>query len=142
MADFDQEIAKQLRGILIAITEELEEEVRSFGEGMYRELVSISPVVTGYYKSNHRIILRDGKGRFKTAGTAKRSPLKKDTAEPGALDTSAETTAEELAKLKKLKLGDIITITTTVPYAFDSVEGESVEVRHGVYAQIQAMINS
>ncbi len=130
-------VNKQLLRAIADATGETEKEIRTFAEKIYDNILSSPAFITGYYRSNHRIIVRDEKGRFKTAGTAKLSPTQKPSdAGPASLDISAQTRNEEFAKLKNFKIGDIITITTRVPYA------EDVERNHGTYAGARALVGS
>ena len=107
--------------------------IRDVVEAAYDNIVSRSPVLTGYYMTNHRIIIRDSGGRFKTAGTAKLVPTNK----PGSatalqfVDNLATAEAEEKEKLSKVALGDVITITTSVPYAF------AIEISGMIYANAE-----
>ena len=109
------------------------EAIRDVVEAAYDNIVSRSPVLTGYYMTNHRIMIKDSSGRFKTAGTPKLVPVNK----PGSavalqfVSNLSATEAEEKAKLSRVGLGDIITISTSVPYAF------AIETNTMVYANAE-----
>ena len=138
MADFKADVV--MKSIMKQVEEAvgpLEADIVGFVKFVYDEIIAASPVITGYYRSNHRIIIRDAQGQFKTQGNPRLSPAQKpEDAEPLSLDFSAETRAEEFGKLGKFKLGDIVTIATNVPYA------DQVEINHGVYAGAQAIVGA
>ncbi len=110
-----------------------EEDVRGLVNNIYNSILDSSPIITGHYKSNHRISIRGTGGQF-TSGSGVKLTKKDEGAAPGTLDTSAETAQEELGKLSRFKLGDVVLITTRVEYA------EAVEQKYGVYAGAQALV--
>ena len=126
-------LEKDLEKLLDLIVEIPRRNLRSAIKKAYDNLVERSPVFTGYYKTNHRIIIRDSKGRFKTQGTAKRVPVNK----PGSsvalafINNLSTARAEEMEKLDKVEIGDLITLTTSVPYAF------AIEQKHMIYANAE-----
>ena len=103
-------------------------------ENVLESLVFGSPVYTGYYASNHRILIRSSGGQFKTGGTAKLVPTSKPEGTPREAFSGNIGPAfiEEIGKLSILELGDVVVITTRVPYA------DEVERNHGVYAGVSA----
>jgi len=112
---------------------QVEESVKGLIKDTYNEVVKRSPFITYYYRSNHRILVKDSRGRFKSGGgggEAKLFPaVKPDDAQPGQFAGNvSDTTNEELDKLNAFELGDVVTIRTNVPYA------DEVETKHMVYA--------
>ncbi len=107
-------------------------------ESILENLVFDSPVFTGYYASNHRILIRGEGGQFKTGGTAKLVPQSKPEGTPREMFVANIGPAfiEEIAKLSRLKLGDVVVITTSVPYA------DEVERNHGVYSGVAAIFGA
>ena len=126
MADLSVLVNRQLKKIVDEAVGSTEEAVREFGKQIYEEIVSRSPTITHYYKSNHRINLVGPKGGGQPE--AKLVPPIKESDEPGIFSGNVPATvAEETAKLANFKLGDSIRISTAVPYA------DEVERNHGVY---------
>ena len=106
-------------------------EIRSDISNLFRDLVDISPVYSGYYASNHGIIVRDSRGRFKTQGAPVLRPTNKIPWAKGLyVHQISKRKREELAKLKKFRLGDIVQFATRVHYS------GFVEQEHGVYETI------
>ncbi len=127
-------ISKQMNDIIEDAVGKTEENVKSFMKETYDDLVARSPAITNYYKSNHRIGILNSSFQFKTQGGAKLFPPIKDSEEPGVYAGNvAATRAEELAKLDGFELGDIVRISTAVPYA------DSVEQKHGTYRGANAI---
>jgi hypothetical protein len=135
MADLSVLVNRQLKKIVDDAIGSTEEAVREFGEQTYDDILSRSPVITHYYKSNHRINLIGPKGGGQPK--AKLEPPIKDSEEPGVYSGNVSVTrAEETAKLANFRLGDSIRISTGVPYA------EEVERKHGVYSGAGAILGA
>lgn len=140
----DKELKEIISGIEHAVLTLQKDQV----EKIYKALVGVPPrpVWTGYYASNHRIILRKGTraltgmgggGQFTAGGVAKLFPSVKPSSEKGSLvGNIGPATIEELGKLDRLILGDTVLITTRVPYADD------VERNHGVYSGVAAQFDA
>ncbi len=127
MADLSVLVNRQLKKIVDDAIGSTEEAVRQFGEETYDDILSRSPTITHYYKSNHRINIIGPKGGGQPK--AKLEPPIKESDEPGVFSGNVSITrAEEVEKLKDFRLGDSIRISTGVPYA------EEVERKHGVYS--------
>lgn len=129
-------ITKQLLGELEDITGRGVAAQARGVELLYKDIVASSPLITGWYKSNHRIVIRGAGGGFKTQGFRLTPSVKPTDAAPGSLDRSVETMDEEIRKLEVLALGDIVSIGTDIPYA------DEVEARHHVYAKAHALLGS
>lgn len=132
MADLAVLVNKRLKKIVDDAIGSLEEDVKQFAEATYDDILSRSPTITHYYKSNHRINLIGAKGGGQPK--AKLVPPIKESEEPGVFSGNVATArAEEIAKLDNFKLGDSIRISTGVPYA------DAVEQKHGVYSGANAI---
>ena len=106
-----------------------EELVKDFMADAYETIIGTSPILSGYYASNHSIAVRRG-GSLKTEGVTL-NPEVKDSEEPGVYEANINSRAsKELAKLAVYEVGDTIRIATAVPYA------GAVEALHGVYAGV------
>lgn len=107
-------------------------------EDILESLVFDSPIFTGYYASNHRVLIRSATGQFKTTGIAKLVPSEKPSGTPreAFVGNIGPALIEEIAKLKRLELGDVVVITTRVPYA------DEVERNHGVYSGVAAQFDA
>lgn len=130
-------IEKQLATFLKAAEQQVVDAQRALVKRTYEvDIVGRSPILTGFYASNHRIILRGAGGTFKAGGQVQLFPrVKPDDAQPEEfVPNIADAVSKELGKLDKLSLGDIVTITTRVSYA------DAVEQRHGVYAGANALL--
>lgn len=130
IATLDAELKAMMKGVTRQVLKAQKDQVRR----VYHSIIDDSPIYTGYYASNHRIIIRSSKGQFTAGGRVELSP---GTKPEGAREFSLESNigvaiVKELGKLGRLKLGDTVLITTRVPYADD------VERNHGVYAGAQA----
>ncbi len=139
MVDFVNDVEKQLNKIIKEVEEEAAQVFRKVVKDAYDHLISpgVSPVWSGYYKSNHRITIRSAKGQFKTGGV-KLFPTEKPEF-PEVLiyiDNVQRTAAIELRKLDKLEIGDTAQISTSVPYA------DEVELIHQVYANTEAIFRA
>ncbi len=137
MANFADEVAKQIEGLISEAEMTASELFRKVVRNAYDEVINNSPIWSGYYKSNHRITVRNSKGQFKVGGVKLFPTQKPDFAEIftyiGNIETARST---ELAKLSKLEIGDSAQITTLVPYA------DEVELKHRVYANTEAIIRA
>ena len=134
MADLAADVQKQIDLAMKDMEEQVVSEFSRVATNAYDNLLKNSPIWSGYYMSNHRIVIRNAKGQFKTGGTIKLSPLAKEEF-PEVLKfigNIEQARSEELSKLSKLELGDILTITTRVPYA------DEVEQKHRPYSQTEA----
>ncbi len=134
MVDFAAQIQKQIDLAMKDMEKQVVVEFERVATNAYDNLLKNSPVWSGYYKSNHRIVLRNSKGQFKTGGTLKLLPQQKEEF-PEVLKfigNIEQARNEELSKLSKLELGDILTIATRVPYA------DEVEQKHRPYSQTEA----
>ena len=130
-------IDNQLAGFLKIAEQQVVDAQRALVERTYEvDIVGRSPILTGFYASNHRIILRGAGGTFKAGGQVELFPnVKPSDAQPGDfVPNIPDATAKELGKLDRLALGDIVIITTRVEYA------DSVEQKHGVYSGAEAML--
>lgn len=107
-------------------------------ERVLESLIFASPIFTGYYASNHRIILRSAIGQFTAGGIAKLVPQSKPEGTPreAFVGNIGPAFIEEISKLSRLKLGDVVVITTRVPYA------DEVERNHGVYSGVAAVFGA
>lgn len=93
-------------------------------EEVYDRILDRAPVWSGYYKSNHRIMLSGD-------SEAELDPADKiEHAEQGTyLGNVERARSQEFNKLQDIEPYSIVTVGTAVSYAGD------VEVRHAVYAQ-------
>ncbi len=137
MVDFADEVAKQIDGLISDAEMIAAERFRKVARDAYDEVVNGSPIWSGYYKSNHRITIRNARGQFKVGGVKLLPSQKPDFPEIflfiGNIETARST---ELAKLSRLEIGDSVQITTLVPYA------DEVELKHRVYANTEAIIRA
>lgn len=132
-------VSKSVEKAIEAAVGKAEKQVKMLIRVAYEQLIATSPFYSGYYRSNHRISVRDAKGRFKSGGGGagfklvprERPPFPKR----GSLDRSGIVAGQELAKLKAFKLGDVVVLTTAVPYA------DEIEQKHGVYAGVRALVS-
>lgn len=132
-------VSQQLDQFLTKEEQKVEFFVKQLIEDVYLDITDfeLSPKITGYYMTNHRIQLRGAGGQFAKGGGVKLFPTVKDSDEPGVyFDNLAQTVFEELAKLNDFKLGQVVTITTAVPYAAE------VERKHNVYGTAQARVGA
>ena len=137
MANFADEVAKQIEGLISEAEMTASELFRKVVRNAYDEVINNSPIWSGYYKSNHRITVRNSKGQFKVGGVKLFPTQKPDFAEIFTYISNIETArSTELAKLSKLEIGDSAQITTLVPYA------DEVELKHRVYANTEAIIRA
>ena len=130
-------IEKQLADFLKVAEQQVVDAQRALVERTYEvDIVGRSPILTGFYASNHRIILLDAGGRFKAGGQVELFPnVKPSNAQPEEfVPNISDAVSKELGKLDKLALGDIVTITTRVEYA------DAVETRHSVYDGAEAIL--
>ena len=121
-------IEAQLAKFLKVAEQEIVDAQRALVVRTYEvDIVGRSPILTGFYASNHRIILLSSGGQFKAGGQVQLFPREKPSnAQPGEfVPNIADAVSKELNKLDRLSLGDIVTITTRVDYA------DAVEQRHG-----------
>lgn len=122
-ATLDQEVGDQISKIINKAEDDTVKSARHSTKVIYDDLLLRSPIFSGYYKSNHRILIRSGGGQFKkgagASGTAKLFPSERPPdAKRLQFEENIETARqEELNKLDSLQLGDIIVFTTNVPYA-------------------------
>lgn len=132
---------KEFAEILEEIEQDLVKDVRELIHDAYLNVVGQppSPVFTGFYASNHRILRRNFLGQFAAGGggVAKLVPTHKDPKAPkGTYEGNIPSAvAEELAKVDNIVIGDIVTITTRVPYA------DEVEQVHGNYSRAEALLS-
>ena len=137
MTNFADEVKKQLDQLVDDAEHSATLNFRRIVRNAYDEVINISPVWSGYYKSNHRITVRSAKGQFKAGGVKLFPTQKPDFPEVltfiGNIETARST---ELAKLDRLEIGDTAQITTSVPYA------DEVELKHRVYANVEAIIRA
>ena len=97
-------------------------------ERIYNNIELRSPRISFYYVANHVIEIRTSTGQFVSGGSLLNPATKPPDALPGQFASlAAARLAKELPKLKKFKIGDVVTIRNEVPYADD------VETRHNVY---------
>ena len=129
-------LGKQLKEIVEDAVGEFEEDYQRLAKGLYDQVVQNSPVLTGYYKTNHSIIIKSANGQFKKGGGGGKGtlqPPQKDSEEPGAyINNLGGRVSTEKAKIDDLELGDIFTVLTEVPYA------DEVEQKHLVYGRAKA----
>ena len=120
-------IVRDLERIVEGEVEDYEELIKDFMANAYESLVESSPVLSGYYASNHSLSVRRG-GSLKTGGVTL-EPATKDSQEAGIYEANINPRMEaEISKLEVYKVGDTIRIATAVPYA------GAVEALHGVYS--------
>ncbi len=127
-------LGKQLKDILKEAVGEFEEQYQRLAGDLYDQIVQNSPVLTGYYKTNHSILIRSANGQFKKGGgSGTLQPPQKESEEPGAyINNLGGRVSAEKAKIGDLVIGDIFTVRTEVPYA------DEVEQNHLVYGRAGA----
>ena len=131
MAVFTKDTRKALAEVESAVTKNIQE----FVTEVFEEVVTASPVFSGYYASNHNILIRAASGQFGAGGgRAGLTPgVRPDDAVRGQFADNIEANkSNQLAKAGAIQVGDVILIATEVPYA------EEVEATHGVYAGVAA----
>ena len=126
---------KDTRKIMDEVKEETTRIIKAKVKEVFRDVVGASPVFSGYYASNHNILLRAASGQFGSSGG--RAGLTPGVRPPNAIrgqfaDNIGANTSKQLAKVKSIRVGDVILIATEVPYA------EQVETDRGVYAGVAA----
>ena len=95
----------------------------------YTAVIDMSPILTGYYKSNHSVTVR--RGGSIVAGGVTLNPEEKDSEQPGVYEANVGPREQmELGHLQSYEIGDTIRIATAVPYA------DFVEATHGVYTSV------
>ena len=126
---------KGLEGVVANAVGEAEEDIRVFAKAIFETVVGTSPVITAYYKSNHRILVRNAGGQFVKGGAGGASLVPRDKpvdAAPGQYEGNVNNIlSSEPAKLDAFRLGGRIEIFTDVFYAGGP---DGVEERHGVYS--------
>ena len=131
MAVFTKDIREITKGVESIVNKSIQE----FVEEVFNEVVSASPVFSGYYASNHNILIRAASGQFGSGGgRAGLNPgVRPDDAVRGQFGDNIESNrSNQLAKIDAIQVGDVILIATEVPYA------NEVEQTHGVYAGVAA----
>lgn len=122
----------QINRIIDQGLEDYAETVQELMAEAYDHIVNSSPLWSGYYKSNHSIVIRNSKGQLK-AGNVHLSPRNKDTNQRFFYEPNVGARASnELDKLDRYEVGDRIAIVTIVPYA------DAVEAKHHVYQEAAA----
>lgn len=111
---------EQFKAIGAEVTRVQQKLVRDIYEGLLQP--GVSRVFSGYYKSNHRIMI--GKN-----ANAKLAPGKRPetAAQFQFIDNVEAARAEELGKVKNVRLGSEVKVGTAVPYALE------LEARDGTY---------
>ncbi len=138
MANLAATLERQITRIVDSDIKKYEVEVRSIMDQVHDAILSASPVWTGYYKSNHTIVIRSFRGTLKTQGF-RLSPLTKDSQVPLFYAANiAPRAAEEKEKLSQFEAGDSITITTGVPYAGEIERDGTETAAPGIYADAAA----
>jgi len=120
-------LVRDIEKIVDGEVKDYEELIKSFMSDAYETIIGTSPILSGYYASNHSLTVRRG-GSIKAGAGAVLEPAEKDSEEPGVYEANINSRAsKELANLAVYKVGDTIRIAMAVPYA------GAVEALHGVY---------
>lgn len=124
-------LVRDIENIVEGEVAEYEELIRQHMEDAYATMVAESPVLSGYYASNHSLTVRRGGsgGKIVAGEGAVLIPAEKDSEQPGVYEANINTRmSAEISNLAAYQAGDTIRIATSVPYA------GAVEAMHGVYA--------
>lgn len=135
---FAKDVINQVELFVEDGIEDYEENVRNLMQDVYESIVDASPIWTGYYASNHGIVIRGSKGQFKTQGF-KLSPAVKASNEKFIYQSNIGPRADsELDKLNVFEAGDTVTVINDVPYAGE-IEREGTQTSAGnIYANAAA----
>ena len=126
---------KDLREILDEVKFNTTRRIRKVVREVFEQVVEDSPVFSGYYASNHNVLIRAASGQFGIGGgraglTPGVRPV--DAVRNQFADNIESNRSNQLAKVGSVQVGDVILIATEVPYA------NEVEQTHGVYAGVAA----
>jgi len=120
-------LVRDIENLVEGEVADYEELIRQHMEDAYATMVATSPVLSGYYASNHSLTVRRG-GKIVSGDGAVLIPAEKDSEEPGVYEANiGSRMGTELSNLAAYEDGDTIRIATSVPYA------DAVEAEHGVY---------
>ena len=130
MANLASLLTKQINDIVDVSVGKYMQGVQLNVKRAYTAIALESPVLTGYYASNHSLVIKNAQGQFKTQG-ARLSPGIKESEVPLFYNDNVEVRmSQELEKVPQIALGDTIEINNIVDYADD------VERKHAVYSSI------
>lgn len=134
MAFSAQLLKKDIERIIDDGVKDYENHIIGIMQLAYEQIVEESPIWTGYYASNHTVTIRGVGGQFAKGSTGPfLRPGVKETDQKFFYQANIEDRKEEeLARIAQFKVGQIIGISTAVPYA-----GE-VETNHDVYKHAAA----
>jgi len=111
------ELERQMTRLVDEQIADYENDIKLLMTDVHEDILQNSPVWTGYYKSNHTIVLRRFNGTLKTQGF-NLSPQVKESEEPGFyvgnIDSRAATERE---KIDLFEAGDSVEVTNAVEYA-------------------------
>lgn len=134
MAFSAQLLKKDIQRIIDDGVKDYESHIIGIMQAAYEQIVDSSPVWTGYYASNHTVTIRGGGGQFAKGSTGPflRPGIKETDQKFAYAGNIEDRKEEELSRINQFKIGQIIGISTIVPYA------DEVEQKHNVYQSAAA----